>query len=234
MEDHKDSDKKDPSNVQNSPQSLNICNHTLHGNNDQDSPISRVTLSSRPQSRRKSISSCQTDPNPVTTIQEGASNQGLQNLVVNQENLALKHEIAELRDQISTSKLRIDELHKFCSCIIPYIGAQWSDFRQFVQKYGQSNQKNNTYDVDDIVLNPNNLIQRHNQLEHDVLVLKNRMENQVDVNKTATSCDFPSASQRFIHQQTPMNLNKGMPPQNLGKFKPGQMDIEHDPNPYPL
>ena len=227
MEDNKDSDKKDPSNVQNSPQSLNTCNHTLHGNNDQDSSISRVTLSSRPQSRRKSISSCQTDPNPVTTIQEGASNQGLQNLVVNQENLALKHEIAELRDQISTSKSRIDELHKFCSCIIPYIGAQWSDFREFVKN-------NKTDNVDKIDLNPNNLMQRHNQLEHEVLVLKNRMENQVDVNKTATSCDFPSASQRFIHQQTPLNLNKGMPPQNLGKFKPGQMDIEHDPNPYPL
>ena len=61
--------KKDPTNVQNTPKNLHSCNSRLHDANDQDSSISRVTLSSRPQSRKNSISSCQTEPNPVTTNQ---------------------------------------------------------------------------------------------------------------------------------------------------------------------
>jgi hypothetical protein len=61
---------------------------------------------------------------------------------------------------------------------------------------------------------------RLNNLHDEVLKLKNSMENQVDVSKTATGCNNPSASQRFVHQETPMNQNKGLP------HNKGEMDIE--------
>ena len=146
---------------------------------------------------------------------------------MNQENLALKNEITELKNQISISNGKIDQLQHFCSCLIPYIGVQWPDFREYTQKTTSDQ-------VDKIISNPNNLMLRHNQLEQEVLTLKNRMENLVDVRKTATGCDIPSASQRFIHQQTPMNPYKGLSQQNLGDPRPNGMDIEHDSNPYPL
>ena len=203
---------------------LTTCDSKFHGANDQYSSIPRVTLSSHPKSRKNSISSCQTEPNPVTTNQWGASNQRLQNIVVDQENVDLKNEIAELRNQISISSKRIEKLESFCSCLIPYLGDNWNDFTNFVNKHSSNNE----------VKNPNNLMLRHNQLEQEVLMLKNRMENRVDVNKTASGCDYPSASQRFVHTQTPMNLNKGLPLHNQGRPKTIGMDVEFDADPYPL
>ena len=95
------SNKQDPSNVKNIQQEVHSCRYNLHDANDKDTMKSTVTLSSRPQSRQNSISSCQTEPNPVTSNQMGASNQRLQNFGVNQDNIALKNEIAELRSSIA-------------------------------------------------------------------------------------------------------------------------------------
>ena len=107
------------------------------------------------------------------------------------------------------------------------MGAEWPDFQKYVDTY-KINQ------LQEIKSSPQTLMFRHNQLEQEVHALKNRMENQVVVSNTATGCDLPSASQRFIHQETPMNQNKGFIQENQGLTKPYKMDIEHDSNPYPL
>ena len=228
LDDNRNSHKKDPSNVHDTQQKLQSCIPRIHGANDKDSAFSRVTLSSRPQSRNNSVSSCQTEPNPITTIQKGASNLRLQNSVVNQENLDLKNEIAELRNQVSVSNQRIDQLQHICACIIPYLGAEWPDVRQYMDQYKTTNE------LEQIKSGPQSLMFRHNQLEQEVLMLKNCMENRVDVNKTASGCDNPSASQRFVHEQTPVNLNKGVPLHIQGQPKPTGMDIEYDAKRFPL
>ena len=197
LEKNINSNKKDPSNVQHSKKNLDECN-SLHGANHENNSISRVTLSSRIQSRKNSISSCQTDPNPVTTNISGASNQRLQTSMVDQEIFALKNETAELRKQLALSNSCIQKLQHICACIVPYIGAEWSDMKIFMGEVKIN-------EAEEMKSNPKSLMFRQIQLEQDVLMLKQRMENQVDVSNTATGCDLPSASQRFVHQETPMN-----------------------------
>ena len=48
------------------------------------------------------------------------------------------------------------------------------------------------------------------------------MENLIDVSKTVTGFKNSSAPQRFVHQETPINPNKGLHSQNKGE----PMDLE--------
>ena len=94
-------------------QNLSSCNSNMHGANDQENSILRDPPSSRPISRKNSISSIQSQPNPVTTNQIGAATQRLQNLDVVQEILVLKNEIARLKDESAQEKSKVAAMANF-------------------------------------------------------------------------------------------------------------------------
>ena len=196
-------------------ENLSSCNFNMHGANDQESQRSRDTLIFQPKSRKNSISSIQSQPNPITTNQTGASSQKMQDLVVDQEKLHLKNQIARLKDENTKTQSSLERLEKklfvlerFCSCLIPFLGLQWTDMNDYTQ-----NPKKTP--------NENNLLKRHHELQDEINKLKTGLENLVNVSKTTTGYNISSAPQRFVHQETPMNPNKGLP-HNKGE----PMDIE--------
>ena len=199
------STKATPKKDLNTQENLSSCYSNIHDANHNESNLSRVPYSSRPISRKNSISSIQSQPNPITTNQTGASSQKMQDIVVDQEKLHLKNQIARLKDENNKTQSRLEKLEKkqfvlerFCSCLIPFLGLQWTDMKDYTQ-----NPKKTP--------NENNLVKRHNELQDDINKLKTGLENLVNVSKTTTGYNISSAPKRFVHQETPMNPNKGLP-----------------------
>ena len=94
------STKATPKKDLNSQENLSSCYSNRHDANHNDSNLSRDLYSSRPISRKNSISSFQSQPNLVfTNTQKGASSQKMQKLEVDQEIYVLKNEIARLKDE---------------------------------------------------------------------------------------------------------------------------------------